>query len=274
MFSRNRVHLLLWPSLLLLIAFFLIPSALIVRTSVLDPEFTLRHFEVLATRKVYWSVFAHTTTVSLTVAVLSALVGYPAAYFINSRPPRQQIFLLFLIFVPLWISVLVRSYSWIVALGREGIVNSLLMQLGFTEEPIKLLYTTSAVYVAMLQILLPVQIVACYSSMTEIDRGLVHAARILGASPIYAFKRVFFPLSLHGLVTGTVIVFMLSMGFFVTPALVGGRKDIFLGNLIEYHVGQLNWGFASSLAVLLVAGALTFVPVIRVTFKFIARATR
>ncbi len=115
----------------------------------------------------------------------------------------------------------------------------------------------------MVQILLPIQIITCYSSMTEIDMGLIRAARILGAKPRQAMLRVFFPLSFEGTITGALIVFMLSMGFFITPALVGGPRDKLIGNLIEFQVERLNWGFASALGLLLLVGTLVLVIVIR-----------
>jgi len=254
---------LLWPALFLLLAFFLIPSFDIVRSSVMDPNFTTEHFERLVDRKVYMAVFWNTLQLSLMIAVLAAFLGFPAAYFISQQPRKTQFLLIFLIFIPMWMSILIRSYAWMVMLGRDGVVNTALLGLGLVETPARLLYTSGAVWVAMLQILLPIQIVTCYSAMTEIDMTVVRAARILGASPAQAMRRVFLPLSLDGTLTGAIIVFMLSMGFFITPALLGGPSDRLLGNLIEFQVERLNWGFASALGLLLLVGTLLAVVIIR-----------
>ncbi|MCT8974177.1 ABC transporter permease [Microbaculum marinisediminis] len=260
MIRRNWLFL---PAFALLVGFFLLPSLDIVRSSLFDPNFTTEHFDRVIDRSIYTTIFWRTLQVSLVIALLAALVGYPVAYFISTRPRRTQFLLIFLIFVPLWMSILIRSYAWMVVLGRDGIINGALIGLGLTEEPVRMLFTTGAVYVAMLQILLPVQIVTCYGAMTEIDMDLIRAARVLGATPWQALRRVFIPLSLDGTLTGAIIVFMLSMGFFITPALIGSRQDLMLANLIETQVEQLNWGFASALGVLLLAGTIVTVALIR-----------
>lgn len=262
---------LLWPAFLLLVVFFFVPSFDIVRSSVMDPDFTTEHFARLVDRKVYLVVFWKTLQVSFIIAVLAALLGFPAAYFISQQPRKTQFLLIFLIFIPMWMSILIRSYAWMVMLGRDGVINSALLGLGLVEEPARLLYTSGAVWVAMLQILLPIQIVTCYSAMTEIDMTVVRAARILGATPAQAMRRVFLPLSLDGTLTGAVIVFMLSMGFFITPALLGGPRDRLLANLIEFQVERLNWGFASALGLLLLAGTLLAVVAIRQLGRFLLR---
>ncbi|MFA5521492.1 MAG: ABC transporter permease [Castellaniella sp.] len=255
--------LLLAPAMLLLIVFFLLPNLDVIRVSFFDPDFTLQHVSKATSAPAYVRVFINTVQISLVVALLGTFIGYPVAYYINSRPKSIQIKLLLLILVPLWMSVLIRSYAWMVLLGRDGIVNSLLMGVALVDSPLRLLYTSGAVYVAMVQILLPVQIIASYSAMTEIDMGLVKAARICGASRFQALRRIFLPLSLDGTITGTALVFMLSMGFFITPALVGGRRDLMLGNLIMQHVQQLNWGLAAAIAVVMLAATLLIVTVIK-----------
>lgn len=265
-------HWMLWPALTLLLACFLLPSVDILRASVMDPELTFEHFARFMDRAVYMRVLWHTVEVSFVVAIVCALIAYPVAYFIVQSPRKIQFVLLLLIFIPLWMSILIRSYAWMVVLGREGVINSLLMGIGLIDTPVRLLFTTSAVYVAMIQILLPIQIVTCYSAMSDIDLGLVRAARVLGASPWQATRRVFIPLSLNGTVTGIIIVFMLSMGFFITPALLGGRRDLLLANLIEFNVQQLNWGFAAAIALMLLLAAIIGIVVIRLGARVLLRA--
>ena len=249
--------------MVMMLAFFLVPSLDIIRTSIFDPTLTGAHFARFFTRSVYLTVFWKTIKISALVAIICAVVGYPVAYFISQRSRQNQFLLMFFIFIPLWMSVLIRSYAWMIVLGREGIINSALISMGLIDQPLKLLFTTGAVFVAMVQILLPIQIISCFSAMTEIDMDLIRAARVMGARPMQAFRRVFLPLSLDGTVTGALIVFMLSMGFFITPALVGGPKDLMIANLIDFHVQMLNWGFASTIALVLLVGTICSILIVR-----------
>ncbi len=269
---RNYGSWLIWPALILLTLFILAPAIEIFRASIFDPEFTTEHINRIVERDIYVTILWRTLKVSLIVSILCAFIAYPVAYFIVKRPRQQQFAFLFLIFVPMWMNILIRTYAWMVVLGREGIINSTMIALGLIDESIQMMFTSGAVYVSMIQILLPIQIVTCYSAMTEIDFDLVRAARILGASPYQAMKRVFLPLSLDGTITGMIIVFMLSMGFFITPALVGGPTDLMLANLIEMQVERLNWGFAATLAMLLFTSTLLFVLVIRYLSKMLTKS--
>ena len=262
---------LLLPAAVLLVAFIVAPSLDLFRASLFDPDFTMRHFQRLVDRGVYLDVMWRTIRVSLIVAVLCTLIGYPVAFFINLQPRRRQTLLLFLILIPMWMSILIRTYAWIVVLGRDGLVNQALAALGLAEEPVQMLFTSGAVLAAMVQILLPIQILTCYAAMTEIDFDLIRAARVLGARPRQAIARVFVPLSLDGTLTGLVIVFMLSMGFFITPALLGGRQDTMIANLIEFQVQRLNWSFAAALGVVLLALTVAMIVLLRGAGRLLAR---
>ncbi|MDO9526508.1 MAG: ABC transporter permease [Gemmobacter sp.] len=263
MIAALKRSVLIWPAMLLIVALYLVPSFDVIRSSLFDPDLTTRHIDRLIDRPVFMTVFWRTVQTSLIVAFAGALIAWPVAYFINAQPRRSQFLLIFLIFIPLWMSVLIRSYAWLVVLGRDGVVNSAMLGMGLTTEPVQMLFTPAAVQLAMLQILLPIQIVTTYGAMTEIDLDLMRAARILGARQGQALRRVFIPLSFDGAMTGMIIAFMLSMGFFITPALLGGPRDRMLGNLIEVQVAQLNWGFASALGLLLLFGTLGCVIVLR-----------
>lgn len=256
-------RLTLAPALVLALLLFAVPVALVFREALFAPDLSLAHFERFFSRGVYVAVFGKTLVVSTAVSTICLFAGYPMALFIVTRPVRWRPLLLFLVLVPLWMSILVRTYAWMVVLGREGIVNNLLRWLGLIDAPATLLFTTGAVYVAMVQILLPITVVTCYSAMTEIDPGLVRAARIFGAGPLRAFREVFLPLSLEGAVTGWSVTFILAMGFFIVPALVGGRKDMLLGNMIVNQVGQGNWGFAAVMAIVLLASTVALLGVVR-----------
>ena len=256
--------MLLFPAVALLLVFFAYPIVELMKASLFDPHFTTAHIEKFFVRKVYFRVFLNTVEISALVTILCFLIGYPAAYFLAHARHRLRPYLIFLILLPLWVSVLIRSYSWMAILGREGLINTFLIWLGLTSEPIAMLYTRGAVYVAMVQILLPIMILTCYSVMAEIDRDLVKAARVLGASPVRAFVNVFLPLSMSGARNGAIIIFILSMGFFITPALVGGRKDMMIGNLIVFQIDELvNWGFASAIGLILLVATVCIVLLLR-----------
>ncbi len=256
-------RLTLIPGIVLIAVMFLIPVGIVFQQGLFDPVFSLDHFERFATRGAYLRIFWNTLQVSAVVALVCLLIGYTIAYFIVRQPAARRPFLMFLVLVPMWMSILARTYAWMVVLGKEGIINQTLMALRFVDEPIKMLFTTGAVYVGMVQIMLPILIVTCFSSMTEIDQSLLRAARIMGASPRKAFREVFLPLSAEGAITGTLIVFILSMGFFIVPALIGGRKDVLMANVISNQVSQTNWGFAAALAIVLLIATLAILTVVR-----------
>jgi putative spermidine/putrescine transport system permease protein len=265
---EHRSAVLVLPAIALLTALFVFPLIDVFKLSLFSPELSLKNFEQFFGTSVYLRVFFNTMQLSVVVTALSVVVGYPAAYILAKTDPGFRPYLIFLILIPFWSSILVRSYTWIVLLGREGVVNSLLQALSITNEPIKMLYTSGAVYVAMVQILLPIMILTCYSVMVEIDDGLVRAARVLGAGAGRAFLHVFLPLSLSGVSTGAIIIFILSTGFFITPALVGGPKDIMIANLIDFQLNQtVNWGLASAMAVVLLVSTMTVVLLFRLATR-------
>lgn len=259
------------PAALLLVAFILAPSFDLMRASVFDPDFTTEHFARLFKRGVYFDVMLRTVTVSLIVAALCALLGYPIAFFIALQPRRRQMALIFVILIPMWMSILIRTYSWMVVLGRDGILNNVLAALGLAPEPVQFLFTPGAVYIAMAQILLPIFVITCQASMTEIDLNLLKAARVLGATSRQAMARVFLPLSFDGALTGFIITFMLSMGFFITPGLLGGRKQAMIGNLITFQVERLNWSFAAALGLALLVLTIAVIVVVRGLGRFAFR---
>ena len=261
------MRLTLLPALGLALVFFLIPVGLMLWQGLFDPDFTTRHFERFFTRGAYLRIFLNSVKIATITGILCVLIGYPVAYFIVRRPPALRPLLLFLVLVPMWMSVLVRTYAWMVLLGREGLINSAMLALGLIDAPVKLMYTGGAVYVAMVQILLPVAVITCYGTMADIDQSLMRAARIMGARPWAAFRQVFLPLSLEGVLTAFLIVFVLSMGFFIVPALVGGPRDTMVANIIATQVAKANWGFAASVALVL----LVFTLAVMVTIRTLGR---
>lgn len=260
---------LLAPAALLFLLAFLIPVGEVALWSLQgDAGLTMEHYEAALGEGPYRTILFGTVQLSIGVAFACILVGYPAAYYLASRPPRNRTMLLLLILTPLWVSVLVRTFGWIVVLGREGLVNSFLIGAGVVDAPLQMLYTRGAVYIAMVQVLLPVAILVMFSTMTTINRSLLLASRILGASPWRGFVHVFLPLSAGGAVNAWMLTFVLALGFFITPALVGGPKETMIANLIATQITlTLDWGLGSALGVVLLVAGFLMVALIALLFR-------
>ena len=267
-FSSSSVWLLA-PAAVLFIFAFVVPVGEVAIWSFYDDAgLTSEHYRLALGEGPYRTILLGTVQLAIGVAFACVALGYPAAYFLASRRRRRQALLLVLILTPLWVSVLVRTFGWIVVLGREGLINSFLMAVGATDEPLRMLYTRGAVYVAMIQVLLPIAILVMYAAMVNINPSLTRAARILGATPVRSFAHVFLPLSTAGAVTAWLLVFALALGFFITPALVGGPRATMIANVIATQISEtLNWGFASALGVALVICAFVVVAIVGVLFR-------
>jgi ABC-type spermidine/putrescine transport system permease subunit I len=260
--SIDPAYYLLLPILVLLVAFMVVPVFRIFVLSFFDPDFTLKHYLKFYNVGIYSQILLRTLTISLMVGFFCLIVGYPVAYLMADVSDKAAKILLIFVVLPMWTGILVRTYAWMVLLGRKGILNKLLIYFDVIAEPLKILYTTKAVVLAMVQILVPLMILPLYATMKGIDRNLLRASYILGASPLRTFWRIFLPLSTPGILAGFTLVFILSMAFFITPALVGGRKDIMIAMLIESQVTRLlNWGFAAALSLILMAMTLIIILV-------------
>ena len=248
---------LLGPPLLFLLAAFVLPLARVIWGSVFAPDFTLAFYERMWRTPVYGRVFWITLKISLLTTVFAALLGYPAAYFLASVKPRTRQLLLLCVIVPFFLSVLVRNYVWMILLQRTGLVNRLLTEWGVINRPLELMYNELGVLVAMVNMLLPYMIFPVLSALLAIPPELRHASASLGAHPASTFWRVTLPLSMPGVAAGALLVFIVSLGFFITPALLGGPQQMMVSNLIEFSVRQvLNWPFAFALANTLLLGTL------------------
>jgi putative spermidine/putrescine transport system permease protein len=247
---------LMLPLVVYLLAFYGYPVVTMLIRSVAEPHWTFDNFRRIFDSTVYVQVLWITLRVSMVVTVASLVLGYPVAYVLARTDPTRSSLLMSLVLIPFWTSILVRTYAWMVLLGREGIINQFLMRTGAIDEPLKLLNTTFAVYVAMVHILLPFMVLPLYAAIRAIDEDYIRAAQGLGASQVGVFWQVTLPLSLPGIAAGCVLVFILALGFFITPALVGGPKDLMIAVLINQQVDLFNWPFASALAALLLAAAL------------------
>lgn len=208
---------------------------------------------------IFLDVYGRTIWISLQVVFCCLLVGYPFTLFLAGLSGGQRNALMFFVLLPFWTALLARTTAWIVLLQREGLVNELLQFMGLTHEPLQLIFNRAGVVIVMTHVLLPFFILPLYSVMRSINPQFMRAARSLGAHPFEAFLRVYLPLSMPGVAAGSLLVFIISLGFYVTPALVGGSRDQLISTFIARYVDEsLNWGQASALAALLLLFVLVF----------------
>jgi putative spermidine/putrescine transport system permease protein len=210
-------------------------------------------------RRVYISIWLRTLYVSGLVTFLCILLGYPVSYLLATLPMRTSNLLIILVLLPFWTSLLVRTTSWIVVLGQNGVLLETLAWLGLVGETGRpqLIYNMTGTIVAMTHILLPFMILPIYSVMRGISPTYMRAARSLGATPARAFYKVYMPQTVPGVGAGSILVFILAIGYYITPALVGGQNGTLISNFIAFHMQKsLNWGFAAALGAILLAGIL------------------
>ncbi|MGH7264338.1 MAG: ABC transporter permease [Candidatus Rokuibacteriota bacterium] len=256
---RSRQGLAVLLALAFFLAIYLYPLTRLLAWSVFSPGFTLEHYAKLFAEPAYLRAFRNTVEISVGVTLISLVLGYPLAYLMAAVSGRVRALLIVLVLVPFWTSILVRTFAWMVILGKQGLVNQLLVGWGLVDRPVALIYNMVGVQIGMVHVLLPFMVFPLYSVMARIDVALVAAARSLGASPRQAFLRVFFPLSLPGMTAGCVLVFLMAVGFYITPALLGGEGQVTFATLIELVVRDLlDWNFGASLGVFLltIVGAL------------------
>ena len=204
--------------------------------------------------QIYLKLYSKTLTLALIITLLCALLGYPLSYYLASLPENRANLLLVLVLLPFWTSLLVRTTAWIALLQTNGVINSTLLASGLLDEPLEMLYTSFATVVAMTHILLPFMVLPLYSVMRGIDPSYLRAALSLGDRPLPAFARIYFPMTLPGLSAGALLVFIISVGYYITPALVGGTDGQMISNLIAFHMqSSNNWELAAALGSLLLA---------------------
>jgi putative spermidine/putrescine transport system permease protein/spermidine/putrescine transport system permease protein len=251
--ERASLAALTAPAFLILGALLFIPVGWLFWLSIHgDNGYTLENYTRMVVEPAYASVFVTTFELSLLVTVLAVLLGYPLSYMIALLPPRVASACLTLVLVPFWTALLVRTYAWLVLLQRHGVVNSLLMNWGLIDQPLALVYNFTGTVIGMLHIMIPFLVLPLYANMRAIDRDYVRAAASLGAGPTAAFWRVYLPLSVPGLAAGTVMVFVICLGFYVTPQFLGGGRVTTISMKIQTNVATyFDWGAASSLGVVL-----------------------
>jgi spermidine/putrescine transport system permease protein len=258
--ERRRPWILLAPTLTALVLLMLVPIGIMFlytfykfqTSGVETADLNLGNWHEFFSDPYYHGFLWKTARVSAITALLCAVMGYPAAYFIAMTRFRHKWLLLLLLIVPFWISFTIRTFSWVHILGEKGIINATLVGLGIIDQPIQMLYTEGSVIMGMIHFLLPYMILNVYVSLDGIDRNLISAARSLGCTNWQAFKEVTLPLSLPGLGAGLLLSFVLAAGSYVTPQILGGRRDSLFGNLIfDTIMKELNWPMGTTLSIVL-----------------------
>lgn len=256
--SANRVYwLIVLPALLMLVALYLVPLANVLVTSVTDPKPGLGNYGLLFTSTSVQKALLTTLRIAAITTFMALLLGYLVAYAMRAASTERQRLMLFCVLLPFWISVLVRSFAWIALLGTQGPVNAFLVGSGLIAEPLALVRNETGVLIGMVHVMLPYAILTLYANMRGIDAGLVAAARSLGASRLQAFRMVFLPLTRPGLIGAGTLVFILSLGFYVTPALLGGGKVLMIAEYVAVQINDtLRWGLGTMLATTLMIAVL------------------
>jgi ABC-type spermidine/putrescine transport system permease subunit I len=261
--ARERAALfgLSLPALLLVCVTVLLPIGWLFWLSFLadDGSLSLEHYRRMLEQPSYARTFRATFEVSAITTAICIALGYPLAYVLSQLPRRAANLCMIAVLLPFWTSLLVRTYAWLVLLQRQGLINTWGIKLGLWDQPLALVHNLTGTLIGMVHIMLPFLVLPVYGSMRAIDRDYLKAAASLGAGPTRAFWQVFFPLSLPGLMAGATIVFIICLGFYVTPAVLGGGKVIMVSNRIANDIEIFfNWGAASALGVVLLVLTLGF----------------
>jgi putative spermidine/putrescine transport system permease protein len=260
--ARLDTWLLLLPALAVMALCFVVPLMRLFGLAFTDPAGPTASFQTILQSGVYRQVMWNTFVVSLLVTAICAVLAWPVAYVLSRLRGLWFAVVLYGVLFPLWISVLVRTFSWMLLLERGGPINRFLLSLGVIERPIALLFNDIGVIIGMVHVMLPYMILPLYGAMIRIDRRLLLASDGLGATLWDTFRRIYFPLVAPGLVGGATFVFLLSLGFFITPALLGGANAITLSMLIAAFVSErLAWALAAAASIILFVAVAIFLAV-------------
>ncbi|MFA6965431.1 ABC transporter permease [Bosea sp. (in: a-proteobacteria)] len=255
--EQGLMLLLASPAVIVIVALVVIPVGWLMTQSVYDNGFTLEHYRRIFSEDIYWRSFTLTFRIALIVTVMTLVLGYPVAYAAAHVKRPWDVLILSFVILPFWTSVLVRAYAWLVLLQRTGVTNQLLEGLGLITEPLALVHNELGTIIATVHILLPFMVLPLYSTMQKIPRELMLAGASLGGGPLHTFLRVFLPLSLPGVVAGLTLVFVLTLGFYITPELLGGGRTIMISMVVSRNVELYNqWGAASAVGVVLLVAVL------------------
>lgn len=250
------------PALVLVGLFFVVPVLMLLMRSVLEPEPGLQNYAALLGSTTYLRVFLNTFAVAGLVTLISVLVGYPIAWLLAIMPERWSRLVLAIVILSMWTNLLARTYAWMVLLQRTGVINKTLIGLGLVSQPVPLVNNLVGVTIGMTYIMLPFVILPLMGIIRSIDPAILRAAALCGASKAQCFFRVLLPLSLPGIVAGALMVFVMSLGYYVTPALLGGTANMMLAELVAQFVQSLvNWGMGGAAALVLLVVTLALYAV-------------
>ncbi|WHO10571.1 ABC transporter permease [Agrobacterium cucumeris] len=248
------------PALVLLVLFFVVPVLILLSRSVTD--FGLGNYAALLGSSTYLKIFFNTFVVSALVTVVSLVIGFPVAWALAIMPARLASIVFAILLLSMWTNLLARTYAWMVLLQRTGVVNKTLMSLGIIDQPLPLVNNLTGVTIGMTYIMLPFIIIPLYGVIRKIDPAILQAASLCGATRWQALTRILIPLAAPGMISGALMVFVMSLGYFVTPALLGGTANMMLAELIAQFVQSLvNWGMGGAAALVLLVVTLTLYAV-------------
>ena len=251
----DRRNWLVLPALVALGVAFVWPVSWLLSRAFTSPTVGFDNFVLLWERPVYLRVIWNTVLISAVVTPICVVLGFPVAHAMAHGPVRWRRWLVFLVLIPFWTSLLVRSFATVILLQRRGPVNSALLSIGLIDDPLPMLYNLTGVLSGSVQVLLPFVIFPLHATMARIEPSWMQAALTLGAGPVRACLRVYLPLTIPGLLTGATLVFISTLGYFVTPALLGGPRQLMIAQLIQDQIGNFgNWGMAGALSLVLIAG--------------------
>lgn len=271
--EHTSMLLLLTPALVMVVVLLIMPLCWLAFQSVQTEEgFSLANYIRIFQESIYWDTFALTFKISFLVTILSIVMGFPIAYAASRLQGFWANLILICVILPFWTSVLVRAYAWLVLLQRRGLVNQTLMDLGIIDQPLTLMHNTTGTVIGTLHVMLPFMALPLYSVMKKIPQDLMQASESLGAKPFYTFRRVFLPMAAPGVMAGSILVFVICLGFFITPELLGGGRTILVSMLVQRNVELYHaWGAASAVGLVLLFvvflifwGINRFIPIERI----------
>lgn len=258
--GSGRLLLILLPALLILAIFYFYPMLTVLVAAFTDPQLGLQNFEWFFGQQVNLDVLGRTVDISFRVTVICVVLAFPFAYFMTIVKPNTRSLLMLIVLIPFWTSMVVRTFAWVVLLQDSGPLGEFMKLFGV--ESLGLIRTPTAVLIGMAQVLLPFVVLPMYATMSQIDTRLLTAARSLGARPSKAFVSVYFPLSLPGIASGALLCFVMALGFFITPAMLGSSRDAFLSTLIQGQVQSLaQWGHGAVIGFVLLVVTLSILAI-------------
>ncbi|GIO30417.1 spermidine/putrescine ABC transporter permease [Paenibacillus albilobatus] len=258
--KKRYLYVLLAPGLVFLTLFMIVPLVLTVGSTLFqDGGFTAGIYTQFFKDAYFLDILGTTLLVSVMTTLLCVLIGFPVAYYLSKLPPRKKGIMLALAIFPLLTSSVVRSFSWMIILGKNGLVNNLMTALGIIHEPLSILYTPVAMIIGLVHLFLPLILITLVGVMESIDHDLVRAAQSLGASKLTAFRKIVVPLSIPGLIVGSILVFVGSLTAYTTPALLGGKKRVVATFLYQNAITLNDWQAASAIATIMMI--ITFIVI-------------